>query len=124
MIHARRQDRTLRKFYSTFEDYRQMSGDWQDEIVNYLVFGYAPGSFHMALFENNLADAACKSHPLNQWAMIISFMKWLINYAPRDSWGSAEKVKAWLELSDDDRRKKCEDARILSTAWDLLTEPV
>ena len=99
-----------------------MTEDWQDEIVNYMVFGYPSGSFHTALFENNLADAACKSHQMNRWIMIISFMKWLINHAPQGSWGSAEKVKAWLALSDDERRKKCEDAGILASAWELLKE--
>lgn len=118
----RRQDRTLKKFYATFEHYDGMTDDWQEEIVNYIVYGYPPGSFHVALFENNLADAACKSHPMNQWSMIISFMKWLLHYAPHNSWGSKEKVDAWLALSADERRKKCEDARILATAWELLQE--
>ena len=115
-------DKTLAKFYKTFE-HSELTDEWRDELANYVVRGYPPGSFHTAMLENNLLEAACRTHPMNQWKNIVAFMKWLMFFAPGVCWGSKDKVKAWLTLSADERRKICEDAGILASAWELLQEP-
>ena len=119
--------RTLRKFYRTFagEDWNcvlRVPNDWQRELENYLVHGFPPGSFHTALFEGDLFTAARTSHPLNDWEAIRAVIYWLQDYAPASSYGSKRKVKAWLKLSDDERRSRCEKAGILATPWELLQE--
>ena len=109
------------KFYDTFETW-YVPEEWQGELANYFLHGFYPGSFHTALFENNLFHAAIKTHPANTWEAIVSFMKWLGHCAPKGSWGSKEAVGDWLDLSDEERRSKCEEAGILATAWELLKE--
>jgi hypothetical protein len=78
--------------------------DWQRELMNYLVNGWTPGSFHLALFENDLVGAANHTHVANRWEWIVDFMKWLQNNAPHGSWGSPEAVREWLALDPKTRR--------------------
>ena len=115
----RKQLPAYRKFYKTFEAW-YVPEEWQSELANYFLHGFVPGSFHTALFENDLHRAAITSHPANTWQAIISFMQWLDHYAPKGSWGSRDAVLTWLELDANQRREQCEQANILATAWELL----
>ena len=112
-------------FWDTFTHYR-ISEEWQHELYNFIILGYHPGSFHTAIFSNaSIMDVACKSHPSNDWQAITGTAHWLMHVAPANSWGSREKVAAWIDLSQDERRKICEEKRFVLTeqelAWELLS---
>ena len=94
-----------------------------ESLFAYFVYGFDPGSFFTALLENNMYEAACHSHPANRWEDIRNTCRWIVNSAPRNSYGSQKKVEAWMNQTDDERRKCCEDANILMSAWDMLKEP-
>lgn len=112
-----------KKFARTFEEnHWPVGSDWQDILEGYIVHGWPPGSFFTAVLSNDLYEAACHSHPSNTWTAIVNLSKWLINMAPRQSFGSREKVEAWCKLSDETRRKVCEEKGILMSAWDHLKE--
>lgn len=121
-----RTDKVTAKFYQTFgdsyggEENTYVPGEWQDELARYIIYGLGPGSFHTALYENDLLKATQTTHPANTWSAIVAFMKWLSLRAPKGSWGSKANVQAWLALSNEERRKQCEDAGILASAWELL----
>ena len=113
-------DRSLKKFYETFDYCGEMPDEWKGELENYLIHGYHPGSFHTALFENNLMRATMVTHPSNKWIWIVTFMKWIWQHAPQESYGSKEQVEKWLKMSKEQHRDICEKAGILATAWELL----
>jgi hypothetical protein len=112
------------KFEDSWDDIamHDVSQDWRDIMKSYVIEGFDPGSFFVALLANDLMAAAAKSHELNSWKQIRGVVKWLYNRAPGQCYGSHEKVKAWLALSKDERRKINEGCKLLATAWELLAE--
>ena len=105
-------------FLATFELY-PVNDEWRDEIHNYFIKGWPPGSFHTAVLANDLTGAVFKSHPMNEWKQIREFVKWVFANAPDGSWGSYENVDAWLKLSTATRRKICENIGWLVTEKEL-----
>ena len=54
-----------------------------------------PGSFVMALLENDLLDAVSRADDTNI-GLIVQHVNWLYNNMPTTMWGSREKVDAHL----------------------------
>jgi hypothetical protein len=94
--------------------------EWQTEIINYLVHGFTPGSFHMALFANNLYDAVVRSHLMNDWESIMQFGKWILNKAPYQSFGSYNRVEEWLALSAEERHDILVSKKLLLTDEEVV----
>ncbi len=69
--------------------------DVTDALANYFERGLDPGSFVMACLMNDLALAVSRSHPINIRS-IGHVGLWLVQRAPRGSWGSPEAVAGWL----------------------------
>lgn len=65
----------------------------------YVRDGALPGDFLQAVLRNDLTEACARADWINI-RNIPAFAAWLHNEAPIPSWGSAEKVAAWV-----DRRK-------------------
>jgi len=91
-------------FFNTFE-HSPVSDDWMQELYNYIILGYHPGSFHTDMFASNLYGAACHSHVSNKWSHIVAFMKWLGHHAPHECWGDKESVKTWLKMTPERRER-------------------
>jgi len=91
-------------FYKTFHHW-PVNDDWKQELHNYIIHGFHPGSFHRALFRNDLYGASIHTHVANKWSHIVEFMKWLGENAPRECWGDMETVESWLRLSKEQREK-------------------
>ena len=112
-------------FWNTF-DSQPVSPHCQQELYAYVILGLRPGSFHSALFSNDLMEAAHRTHRLNSWTAIVAIMKWVAYVAPVESYGSREKVEAWLALSGLERRKICEKKKFVLTeeqlTWEILKE--
>lgn len=111
----------LGRFSGSFNHF-PLNEEWQDVTYRYVVLGLPPGSFFTALYSNNFIDMACLTHPSNTWAELVSLGKWLCHIAPPQCYGSAEKVDAWLHLSDEEREKICVDYHLVATAWEVLKE--
>jgi hypothetical protein len=69
----------------------------------YVSDGAVPGSFLEAVLCNDLAQACARADHINI-RNIPAFAAWLYNEAPIPSWGSPERVAAWVD------RKKLERA--------------
>lgn len=110
-------------FLQTF-DLWPVGSEWRDELYNYFIKGYPPGSFHEAMLANDLTQAAFKSHIGNKWNDIQMFVKWVYANAPAESFGSYENVEKWLDLSVTQRRRICENKGWMLTekelAWKIL----
>jgi len=93
-------------------NYWRVPGDFTEPMYNYLVFGFEPGGFFKGWYAND-ATSILHSHSGNTVEALKDLTKWMLNCMPRESWGSHEKVRAWLKMSDADRRKILEE-------WDLV----
>jgi hypothetical protein len=74
-------------------------------LVRYIVDGILPGGFLQACLCNSLPEAARRGDARSLMSLpgIIAFLE---HVAPRDCWGSREKVLAWT--STPDRLEICE----------------
>jgi hypothetical protein len=58
--------------------------------------GIAPGSFLMAVLENNLSEAVGRADDENL-ANLPAYVGYLYNEAPAPCWGSPAKCEAWAK---------------------------
>ena len=68
----------------------------RESIIRYLLQGIPFGSFLSAVFADSLVEAAGAADGTNI-NILPAYAKFLYNYAPRGSWGSREKVSAWID---------------------------
>ena len=93
--------------------------DFADPMYNYLVHGFEPGGFFKGWYAND-ASSIVRSHPANTVESLKDLMKWMLNCMPRESWGSHEKVNAWLKLESEQRRKILEDYGLVYSEQDEI----
>jgi len=102
----------------TYQHQHGMSDYTLPAMENYLMHGFHPGSFLMAVLKNDLAAAVVRADTTN-FANLGNIVKWMVYHAPIDSWGDHRRVTAWINDEDDIRTAyatKCEKA----FAWHLL----
>lgn len=75
-------------------DYQQLPG--LDSLERYVQTGCPVGGFLSAVLCNDLVDA-CGKADMHNIEVIPVYAAWLYNVAPRDSWGSREKMEAWTK---------------------------
>jgi hypothetical protein len=76
-------------------DYSSLPEHMQYGAREYVERGRRPGGFLLAVLRNDLVEAFGKADGTNLRAMEV-WVLWLFNEAPRECWGSAEKVNAWV----------------------------
>lgn len=65
-------------------------------LRRYVEKGIEPGSFLMAVLENNLIESIQKADATNL-ANIKEIVEYCYNEIPSDCWGSKEIVKEWIK---------------------------
>ena len=83
----------------------------KEAIDRYVEQGYPTGDFLRAVLTNNLYDAACYADNENRDAL-YDIVIYLFNYLPYCSFGTIEKVKAWLQAHKTNRRLTYENTTI------------
>jgi hypothetical protein len=68
----------------------------QEGVHNYVMHGVPFGGFLTAVFSNDLMGAAVKTDDKNL-ARLADWTRFLYNYVPSRSYGSPERVAAWIE---------------------------
>ena len=77
-------------------DYSSLPEHMQGGMRLYMEEGIEPGSFLMAVLENNLIEAFGRADNINR-DRLFDFCQFLYNEAPNQCFGSPEKVKLWIE---------------------------
>jgi hypothetical protein len=107
--------------------------DFADPMYNYLVHGYAPGSFFTSVLANDFHSAIARSHPANTIEALKHLGGWILDCVPREAYGSYDAVSNWCYLTPEARRQILEEYRLVYTeekeVWMALqsqptTEPV
>jgi len=70
-------------------------GHMWDAVKLYYLHGIPPGSFLTAVLSNDLMGAFARADDVNAAAM-QSWCRFLYNHTPSGSFGSPERVSAWL----------------------------
>ena len=89
----------------------------QATLDNYLVRGWEPGGFVMAMLAMDMERALYTADIVNRHVM-WGIGCWIIEYAPEGSWGSYETVQDWIADRDGRRSryaKVLEQERIMQT---------
>lgn len=108
------------EFKLTLDDFA-VPLEMQEAFWNYFMYGWEPGSFGMAILENNFFDAVLHAHHALSMDHMRGIVQWFHNTRlPRAAHGSIEKVEAWRKLSDNQRKEIMEDLRLCPTLFDIL----
>lgn len=78
-------------------DYFLIQDDILAAINRYALHHERKGHFLMAVFGNNLLEALGRADPENE-KVIHQIVCYCYNEIPSSAWGSAKKVRAWLEM--------------------------
>ena len=89
--------------------------EYSQHVYDYLVNGFDPGSFYTAVLANDFMSAVIRSHPNNQIDALKGLAGWIYNTMPNTAWGSYDRVRTWLKMSDQDRRVVLEQAELIYT---------
>ncbi len=91
------------QFQKTFE-YYSVPQEMREAFWNYLAYGLDPGSFGLALFENNMYRAITSAHHMLTTEHIRSMVTWILNFAPSQSYGNKVAVEQWKLNTNEARR--------------------
>jgi hypothetical protein len=89
--------------------------DFFEPLHNYLVYGFAPGSFWSAVLANDFMRAVQHSHPGNDISALKNTVGWILNSFPEQSYGDHERVILWQDLEAIQRRQILESTDMIYT---------
>jgi hypothetical protein len=102
------------RIYETFSKW-DVPKDFADPMYNYLVFGWSPGSCFSSVLANDFAGAIACSHPSNTISAFKALVGWITDNVPEEAYGSHLKVKAWCDITPEQRRNILEDCMLIYT---------
>ena len=70
--------------------------DIEDSLKRYVDNRILPGEFLTAVLENNLMEALGRADSWNR-QKLFEIVQYVYNDLPSKCWGSADKVKAWVD---------------------------
>lgn len=88
--------------------------------INYILYGLNPGSFFTSVFANDFMTAMLRSHEANTVTALKHLVTWVLNSAPPETFGSYDKVTAWCDMDDSERRKIVEQHGLVFTEHEEL----
>jgi hypothetical protein len=89
--------------------------DYFEPLYNYLVHGFEPGSFWVAVLANDFMRAVQSSHPANTMDALKNTVGWIQDAFPLESYGNRFIVEDWVNRSGHDRRRILESACMIYT---------
>ena len=95
-------------------------GELHEAFWHYFMYGWEPGGFGMAVLENNFIEAVLRAHSSLTADHLRDIARWFLNTRLPDAYGSEEKVKAWIALTDEQRQEIMESLRLCPTVFDVL----
>ena len=101
-----------RLYHNLINDYR-IPDEWAEPLFNYLVHGWEPGGFFTSFLANDMLEAIRRSHPANTVSAMKAVTTWILNAAPKESYGSHDAVEKWCQLDEDIRRSLLERSRLI-----------
>ena len=92
-----------------------VASDFADPMLNYLVYGWEPGSCFASVLANDFAGAIKSSHPNNTVEAFKCLTGWIHDRFPSEAHGSYNTVRAWCQMGKDRRRSILERERLIYT---------
>ena len=89
--------------------------DLADPMLNYLVYGYAPGSCFSAVLANDFFRAIGSSHSMNSVDAFKALAGWIQDCMPSEAYGSYQAVDQWRQLDAGTRRSILERQGLIYT---------
>lgn len=86
-------------------DYSALPESLRDGLRLYIEDGCPPGSFLLAVLENDLRRACERADIVNQ-VRLFDIVSWIYNEAPANCWGTPQRVQQWLAMHAERRRSE------------------
>jgi hypothetical protein len=90
-------------------------GDFADPMLNYLAYGYKPGSCFSAVLANDWRGAIGSSHSMNSVEAFKALTGWIHDVFPAEARGSYQAVDQWCQLDAVVRRAILERQGLIYT---------
>ena len=103
------------RLIQTFEKW-DVPKEFAEPFYNYLVWGFRPGGCFEAILANDFARAIQRSHPNNHIEAYKALVNWIADTVPEEALGSYAKVKAWCDISPEQRRIILEHNQLIYTS--------
>ena len=101
-------------------EYHKIPEHTRETLVNYLMKGWEPGGFVTSMLAMDMERAVYAADFVNGPNM-QQIARWIIEYCPRESWGSYEQVTNWLN-DINDRRTRFVERVEKEEVWNLLRD--
>jgi hypothetical protein len=108
------------QFNDTFAYYSSVPEGIREGLWNYFAYGISAGGFCMHVLNNNFLGAVCSADHSWTGRSFQELAKWINQHAPRQAYGSPEKIEAWQRLTDDERRDIMIELRLRPSVIDIL----
>ena len=89
-----RKDRRWYPYTETARRYRERARN-RPAFERYVMHGVPPGSFLMAALSNDLRETFARADSTNA-RCVRAYVQFFYSHTPAGSWGSPEKVNAWI----------------------------
>ena len=87
--------------------------EYFDPLYNYLVHGFAPGSFWSAVLANDFMRAIQHSHSSNSIPQLKHVVGWMQDSWPEAAYGDHDTVIHWQGLGPEYRRRILESNQLI-----------
>jgi hypothetical protein len=101
-------------------EHHQIPEHTRETLVGYLMQGWEPGGFVTSMLAMDMERAVYAADVVNG-KNIQPIARWIIEYCPRESWGSYEQVDAWCKDINGRRTQFTEQVE-KEAVWNLLKE--
>jgi hypothetical protein len=101
-------------------DHHKIPNHTRETLVNYLTKGWEPGGFVTSMLAMDMERAVYAADVVNG-KNIQPIARWIIEYCPRESWGSYDQVEAWCK-DINGRRSEFATRVEKNEVWNLLKE--
>lgn len=98
-----------------------VSGFWHSPAL-YLLYGIEAGSFFTAVLANDFFGAMTHSHPSNSVNELKKLVIWIRRTWPEEAYGSYDKVRDWIALSEEEKRGYLVKSRLIYTEDEELVK--
>ena len=78
---------------------RSIPAHTHEALMNYFDRGWEPGSFLMAVLQNDLMRATFSADHMNR-SKLPEIAAWVYHNAPSGSWGSDKAIRGWLNNNE------------------------
>lgn len=107
------------KFIKSFSNLK-VTDEFIENLYDYYFNGLHPGGFFESMLCNDMYTAMSRCHVMNSLNSIQGVCKWLVNFAPPESFNTINNIVYWISLTTEQRCHILQKRNLMLTPWEIL----